>query len=187
MTLQRTKTRKGRELGKIRSEPKQARRGSATAVGYRHKVLDPTVKLYTLLIGLSFVLIGDNVRPLTAAIIDDFLEIEGIVGGMAITGFCGDRSPYNKHNDTLYTLFEELNTLLTLNEVLVERGITYPRSSAFLHPSTPVITIAWKSNEGKKLFRLRTARGEVGPQVGHAWFKVSDYVRNRDFQKRING
>ncbi|GFX38683.1 hypothetical protein TNCV_4187721 [Trichonephila clavipes] len=49
----------------------------------------------------------------------------------------------------------ELNTVLTLNEVLVERGITHPSSSAFLHPSAPVITIAWKSNEGKKLFRQK--------------------------------
>ncbi|GFS69354.1 hypothetical protein TNCV_4011631 [Trichonephila clavipes] len=54
----------------------------------------------------------------------------------------------------------ELNTLLTLNEVLVERGITYPSSSTFLHPSTPAITIAWKSNEGKYT-SVKTARGEL--------------------------
>ncbi|GFS72013.1 hypothetical protein TNCV_2676701 [Trichonephila clavipes] len=53
----------------------------------------------------------------------------------------------------------ELNTLLTLNEVLVDKGITYPRSSAFLHPSTLVITIAWKSNEEIKLFRKIISEG----------------------------
>ncbi|GFW21584.1 uncharacterized protein TNCV_4280991 [Trichonephila clavipes] len=57
--------------------------------------------------------------------------------------------------------------------VLVERGITYPRSSAFLHPSTPVITIAWKSNEGKKnisvqqemAFPNRTKKQQVRTEI----------------------
>ncbi|GFX50666.1 hypothetical protein TNCV_2722521 [Trichonephila clavipes] len=81
----------------------------------------------------------------------------------------------------------KLNTLLTLNEVLIERGITYQRSSAFLHPSTPVITIAWKSNEGKKFsckclkyyrqkLQLDLKKSPTGPRVVYACTSPSPSV-----------
>ncbi|GFX64769.1 mariner Mos1 transposase [Trichonephila clavipes] len=68
----------------------------------------------------------------------------------------------------------QLNTVLTLNEVLVERRITYPCSSAFLHPSTPVITIAWKSNEGKKLFRPDLAPSDYHLFLTMKWLFADD-------------
>ncbi|GBN06131.1 hypothetical protein AVEN_222593-1 [Araneus ventricosus] len=54
------------------------RRGSVTAVRYRNEVLNPIVKLYAAAVGPSFVLMDDNASPHTAAIVDDFLESEGI-------------------------------------------------------------------------------------------------------------
>ncbi|GBM09194.1 hypothetical protein AVEN_236189-1 [Araneus ventricosus] len=54
------------------------RRGSATAVRYRDEVLDPIVKLHAAAVGPSFVLMDDNARPHRAAIVDEFLESEGI-------------------------------------------------------------------------------------------------------------
>ncbi|GFU70570.1 hypothetical protein TNCV_2971301 [Trichonephila clavipes] len=43
-------------------------------VWHRYGVLDPTVKLNAAVVGSSFVLMGINVRPHRAAIIDDFLQ-----------------------------------------------------------------------------------------------------------------
>ncbi|GBL86205.1 hypothetical protein AVEN_106238-1 [Araneus ventricosus] len=54
------------------------RRGSVSAVRYRDEVLDPIVKLYAAVVGPSFVLMDDNARPHRAAIVDNFLESEGI-------------------------------------------------------------------------------------------------------------
>ncbi|GBN23332.1 hypothetical protein AVEN_168337-1 [Araneus ventricosus] len=54
------------------------RRGSVTAVRYRDEVLDSTVKLCAAAVGPSFVLMDDNARPHRAAIVDDFLDSEGI-------------------------------------------------------------------------------------------------------------
>ncbi|GBM70916.1 hypothetical protein AVEN_263589-1 [Araneus ventricosus] len=53
-------------------------RSSVTAVRYRNEVLDPFVKLFAAAVGPSFVLKDDNVCPHRGAIVDDFLESEGI-------------------------------------------------------------------------------------------------------------
>ncbi|GBN03479.1 hypothetical protein AVEN_89730-1 [Araneus ventricosus] len=54
------------------------RRGSVTAVRYRDEVLNPIVKPYASAVGPSFVLMDDNARLHRAAIVDDFLESEGL-------------------------------------------------------------------------------------------------------------
>ncbi|GFV62747.1 histone-lysine N-methyltransferase SETMAR [Trichonephila clavipes] len=54
------------------------KRVSVTAVWYRDEVLEPIVILYAAVVGLTFVLIDDNAHPHRAAIIDGYLESEGI-------------------------------------------------------------------------------------------------------------
>ena len=53
-------------------------RCSVTAVRYQDEVLDPIEKLYDAAGCFSFVLMGYNARPHRAAIVDGFLENEGI-------------------------------------------------------------------------------------------------------------
>ena len=53
--------------------------GSVMAVQYRDEVLEPIVRLYTAAVGLTFVLMEDNAHTHRAAIVDDYLESEGIV------------------------------------------------------------------------------------------------------------
>ncbi|GFV51527.1 uncharacterized protein TNCV_2908301 [Trichonephila clavipes] len=69
---------------------------------------------------------------------------------------CPTRRVFSGTGIELMTCLSWSDTLTTgLPQPDVEKGITYPSSCAFLHPSTPVITIVWKSNEGKKLFRKK--------------------------------
>ena len=49
-----------------------------TAVRYQDEILEPIVRLYTATVGPAFVLIEDNARLHRAAIVDDYLESEGI-------------------------------------------------------------------------------------------------------------
>ncbi|GFW93911.1 DDE_3 domain-containing protein [Trichonephila clavipes] len=53
--------------------------GFVTASWYRHDFLDPFLKLHAAGVGLSFVLMNDNAHTHIAAIVEDFLEIDGIV------------------------------------------------------------------------------------------------------------
>ena len=45
------------------------KRGSMTAVRYRDEVLEPIVRLYAAVAGLTFVLMDDNARPHRDAIV----------------------------------------------------------------------------------------------------------------------
>ncbi|GFY22305.1 transposable element Tcb2 transposase [Trichonephila clavipes] len=47
------------------------KRGSVTAVRYRDQVLEPIVRLYTAVVGPTFVLMDDNARSHRADIVDD--------------------------------------------------------------------------------------------------------------------
>ena len=47
-------------------------------VQYRDEVLEPIVRLCTAAVSLTFVLMDDKACPHRAAIIDDYLESEGI-------------------------------------------------------------------------------------------------------------
>ena len=49
-----------------------------TAVRYRDEVLEPIVRLYAAAVGPTFVLMDDNAHPHRAAIVDDYLESEGV-------------------------------------------------------------------------------------------------------------
>ena len=52
--------------------------GSVTSVQYWNEFVDLFVKLYATSVDPSFVSMDENARPHKAAIIHDFLEIEGI-------------------------------------------------------------------------------------------------------------
>ena len=49
-----------------------------TAVQYRDEILQPIVRLHAAAVGPIFVLMDDNASPHRAAIVDDYLESEGI-------------------------------------------------------------------------------------------------------------
>ena len=55
------------------------KQGSVMAVQYRDEVLEPIVRLYAAAVGPTFVLMDDNAHPHRAAIVNDYLESEGIV------------------------------------------------------------------------------------------------------------
>ena len=48
-------------------------------VQYWDEILEPIVTLYAATVGPTFVLMDDNTRSHRAAIVDDYLESEGIV------------------------------------------------------------------------------------------------------------
>ncbi|GFS51497.1 uncharacterized protein TNCV_549451 [Trichonephila clavipes] len=52
---------------------------SVTVIRYLYEVPDSIVKMYSAAVYLSFVLMDDNACPQRAAIVNDFLESEGIV------------------------------------------------------------------------------------------------------------
>ena len=55
------------------------KQGSVTAVLYRDEVLEQIfVRLYVVAVGPTFVLMDDDARSHRAAIVDDYLEREGI-------------------------------------------------------------------------------------------------------------
>ena len=68
------------------------RRGSVTPVRYRDEVLKHIVRLYAAAVVPTFALMDDNARLHTAAIIDDYLESEGIVR-MAWSAYSPDLNP----------------------------------------------------------------------------------------------
>ncbi|GBM54875.1 hypothetical protein AVEN_158311-1 [Araneus ventricosus] len=76
------------------------RRGSVTVVRYRDEVLDPIVKLYAAAVGPPFVLMDDNARPHRVAIVDDFLESEGIAR-MEWAAYSPDLNPIENLSDAL--------------------------------------------------------------------------------------
>ena len=49
-----------------------------TAVRYRDKVLEPIMRLYTAAVGCTFILMNDNARSYKTAIVNDYVESEGI-------------------------------------------------------------------------------------------------------------
>ena len=49
-----------------------------TAVRYRDEVLEPIVRLYAAAVSPAFVLMDDNARPHRAALVDDYLDGEGV-------------------------------------------------------------------------------------------------------------
>ena len=51
---------------------------SVTADQYQDEILEPTVWLYAAAVGPTFVLMDDNTHPHRAAIVDDYLDSEGI-------------------------------------------------------------------------------------------------------------
>lgn len=55
------------------------RRGSLTSVWYRDEILESTLRLYTTVLGPTFVLIDYNARPHRAVILNVYLESKGIV------------------------------------------------------------------------------------------------------------
>ena len=67
---------------------------------YRDEVLEPTVRLYPAAVGPAFVLMDDDARPHRAAIVDDYLENEGIVL-MAWPAYSPDHNPFENLSDAL--------------------------------------------------------------------------------------
>ena len=76
------------------------RQGSETAVRYRDEVLDPIVRLYAAAGGPAFILMDDNARPHTAALVDDYLESEGIAR-MEWPAYSSDLNPIENLCDSL--------------------------------------------------------------------------------------
>ena len=85
------------------------KRGSATAVRYRDEILVPIVRLYTAALGPTFVLMDDDARPHRAAIVDDYLESEGI-GRMAWPAYSPDLNPTENLWDALGCIFTFLTS-----------------------------------------------------------------------------
>ena len=63
---------------RYRSDLHIFKRGSVKAVRYRDEVLELIVRLYAAAVGPTFVLIDFNVLPHRAAIVDDYVESEGM-------------------------------------------------------------------------------------------------------------
>ena len=68
------------------------KQGSVRAVRYRDEVLGPIERLYAAAVGPTFVLMNDNARPHRSAIVDDYLESEGIAH-MVLPAYSLDLNP----------------------------------------------------------------------------------------------
>lgn len=62
----------------ISHRSKNFKHGSVTCSRYQDAVLDPAVRLYAAAFGTIFILLDDNARTLTAMILNDYLDSEGI-------------------------------------------------------------------------------------------------------------
>ena len=74
--------------------------GSVTAARHRDEVLEPIVRLYPAAVGLTFVLMDDNTHPHRAAIINDYLQSEGIAR-MVWPAYLPNLNPIENLWDTL--------------------------------------------------------------------------------------
>ena len=93
------------------------------AVRHQDKVLEPIVRLYAAAVGTTFVLMDDNLHPHRAAIVDDYLESEGIVH-MAWPAYSPNLNPIENLWDALgravSSRFPPTATLIELKTALEE-------------------------------------------------------------------
>ena len=99
------------------------KRDSVTAVWYRDQVLEIIVKLHAAAVGPTFVLMDDNALPRRAAIVDVYLESEGIAR-MAWPTHSSDHNSIENFWDALgrgvSSRFSPPTTVIELKTALLE-------------------------------------------------------------------